>query len=352
MAITRSRNSGAAPPPPVDVAEGDDNAMAQDPTGSDDEWLDDGLCKVCNGTACGVNCRNVASMIVNKAISLVEGQDYTNLSTVDMIKTIVQTLEENTRYQQLCDHDLSGVCMNVTTVLQSTEQDTTENPPQDGAPDEYVRWGDGIPGLAGMIANMNIEAEGDEQSQVLRAMLDNIREQYRINANDFQNDDEKAKYIIVSVNCVYRQSSHLSKVDVLERIDFVLGLIKTEILLEIPENLSEILYDVFKGGDEVDDNLDTAATFDGLGTPFGRAYRIMTCQNIDGGNDNMSEGVEDSLADGNNDVVDNDDDEYYLDEEDDDPSSWKEEDDDDDDDSTDNETEVEATPRRIRRRQH
>lgn len=346
--------------------------MAQE-NSSDDDWPED--CPICKsvGSTCETHCINLVTEICNNATELFEndGEDTSALSFGERLLWLEEKLNQNERHQQLREHDITGVCANVTSDLpEASEQvpddgDVPANPPQD---DQLNNVGNppqddqNIPGMVEMIANMQIDA-GEEPSALLQSMLN----QDSIDDNDFQNDVERAIYVINALHCVYNGSfRRLSEAQVMSRMNYTLQFIQQRVGLVIPANITTILYTIFTNSDEddEDDAVDNAGTFDQLGQPFGQAYRILTRQNADEGDDNNNDDdeVDDDLGDGNNDivVVDDDEDEYYVDASDTSGSWYGSDDSDDDEDSeseeeaadseSEEEEEIENERRRVRRR--
>lgn len=322
--------------------------MAQENSSDDDEWMPD--CPICKsvGSTCETHCINLVSEICNNATELSEndGEDTSNLNVTEKIMRLVQQLNEDGTHQQLRQHDLTGVCANVTTVLpQANEQEPDDlagnNPPQDDQLEDM-----NVPGIEELIAQMQINA-GGEPSELLQSLIG----QFTIDDNDFRNNVERAIYFINASHCVYNRAkwSH-PKSEVLNRMNYVRQFIQNHIDLDIPENITTILYKIFSSSKK-DDDVDNADTFHQLGDHFGRAYRILTGENMDEENDNNNDEADDNLDDGNSDIVDNDDNNYYSDAEDTSGEEWGG----DDEDWVDGEAEeeeVENERRRVRRRQN
>eukprot|EP00984_Skeletonema_dohrnii_P019798 scaffold9524_cov162-Skeletonema_dohrnii-CCMP3373.AAC.2 len=165
---------------------------------------------------------------------------------------LVQQLNEDETHQQLRQHDISGVCANVTSVLpQANEQEPDDlagnNPPQDDQLEDM-----NVPGIEELIAKMQIDA-GGEPSELLQSLL----EQYSIDDNDFQNDDERAIYVINAIHCVYNRAKCHPESEVLNRMNYVRQFIEHHIDFDIPESITTILYKIFassKNEDDVDDD--------------------------------------------------------------------------------------------------
>lgn len=340
--------------------------MAQDQNSSDDEWMEMQDCQVCHraGNTCGRNCKNIVSLIVNNATTLFanDDEDTSHLSVTEKLQRMEQMLKEDATHQQYREHDISGVCANVTSVLpEANEQepdDFPDNPPQD---DQFNNAGNppqddqNIPGVEELIAlaELQINDAGDEPPELLQSML----QQYSFDASDFQNDDDKAIYIINSLHCVYYGATrpHLrnTEAEVMKRMNYLRQFIQARIGLGIPENITSILYKVFSNSDkddeDDDDSVENVETFDLLGPHFGRAYRVLIGENIDEEDDDDNDETA-NLADGNSDVVvvDDDDSEYYSDAED-TSGSWEGGDDDWVDSA---EEEVENERRCVRSRQN
>eukprot|EP00984_Skeletonema_dohrnii_P001248 scaffold391_cov88-Skeletonema_dohrnii-CCMP3373.AAC.5 len=263
--------------------------MARERTNSDEEFLDMAdCCPVCEGYDCGDDCKNLASMIVNNATRVVknDGDDYAGLTVEEKLKKIQKKVEDDPTHQQLRQHDLSGVCPNVTTDWPPPPQDDDEpDVASDPSPQEEYHDRMTMPGIEDLIGQMTIddEADADEPPELLEL----LQNQYSINTSIFQTDVEEAMHVIKSIHCVYKHSKHLPSTEAKNRMNHVLQVITPHLELDIPQNTTSILYQIFAstGDDTVAE--DSAESFaDELGESFGHAYAMLTGQNMDHNNNN------------------------------------------------------------------